>query len=96
MYDSKFSVEFRISVLHGGFRYGVFLGKVVSSVISSETTADFLFNLYLPYPSFTSIILIGYVKVCKEGKQMVLYFAFLETLKLFVKMRKALTEQGMQ
>ena len=27
MYDSKYSVEFRISVLHGGFRYGVMTDK---------------------------------------------------------------------
>ena len=64
MYDSKNRIEFGVAILHGGFRYGVYLGKVVSAAISTETTADFLFYLYLPHPSFTCVILIRYVKVC--------------------------------
>ncbi len=55
-------IEFRVAILHGSLRYGVYLCKVVSAAIRTETTADFLFYLYLPYPSFTCIILIGYEK----------------------------------
>ena len=95
MYDSKNRIEFGVAILHGGFRYGVYLGKVVSAAIRTETTADFLFYLYLPHPSFTCVILIRYVKVCEEGKQIVLHFedAFLETFKFIVKMCKALTQE---
>ena len=56
LHDSKYCFEFGVPVLHGSFRYGVQLGKIVSSSVGAEASADLLFYLYLPYSSFDEVI----------------------------------------
>ena len=68
------------------------LGKIVSTAVSAETAADFLFYLDFPHAPFTGIVVIRNMRVGEEGEQIVLDFkdTSLEFLKILIKVCEAL------
>jgi hypothetical protein len=93
LYNSKNRFEFGVSVLHGRFCDGVKFCKIVGSVVSSKTSADFLLCLYLSHTTLTGIVVVRETQVGEKREQEFFDFedSLLECFELIIKIGKAFT-----